>query len=358
MYIYIHIPFCNNICSYCDFPKLLYNEKYINKYLEVLEQEIKKRYKNEIVTSIYIGGGTPTSLSLNELEKLLNITNLFNKGSNLEFTIESNIESLDVDKINLLASYNINRISLGVQSFQNNILQILNRKHTKEQVLEIINTLKQHNLTNISIDLIYGVTSNFEDLRQDLDTFLKLDIPHLSYYGLIIEDNTIFSINKRQYIDDDLEYKMYKYIETVLKNNDYQHYETSNYAKVGYQSRHNLNYWNNGEYYGFGLGAVSYLNNYRMTNTKNLTKYFANNYLDNKQYEDEELRISNTIILGLRKTKGINLEEFQLKYHCNLIDLYNIKDLLREKKLILQDNKLFINPKYYYLSNEILINFL
>lgn len=358
MYIYIHIPFCNHICSYCDFPKLLYHEKYINKYLDALEQEIKKRYKNELVTSIYIGGGTPTSLNLKELKRLLHITNLFHKSKNLEFTIESNIENLDMKKIKLLNSFKINRVSLGVQTFQPKALKTLNRHHTKKQALEVINNLKKQNITNISIDLIYGVDNNLEEIKKDLNIFLTLDLPHLSYYSLIIENNTIFGINKREYIDDNLEYKMYKYIEKTLTNYGYCHYETSNYAKKNYTSKHNLNYWNNGEYYGFGLGAVSYLNHNRITNTKNLTKYLSHNYLESSLHEDKDLQISNTIILGLRKTKGINIEEFQLKYHCNLIDLYNIKDLIKENKLILEDKRLFINPKYYYLSNEILINFI
>lgn len=358
MYIYIHIPFCNHICTYCDFPKVLYNKKYINNYLDSLEHEIKLRYKNEKVASIYIGGGTPTSLEYNELQRLLDITKIFNKKKYIEFTIESNVESLDLNKIKLLKQYNVNRVSLGVQSFNKDILKELNRHHTKEQIFNTINNLKKEHISNISIDLIYGINNNLDIIKEDIETFLKLDIPHISCYSLIIEDNTIFGINKRKYINEDLEYKIYKYIEDILTKQCYYHYETSNYAKENYNSLHNLNYWNNGYYYGFGLGAVSYLDNYRISNTKNLTKYMKNNYLDIKNYEDETTRISNTLILGLRKTKGINLNDFTNKYHKNIIELYNIKDLIKEKKLILKNNYLYINPKYYYLANEILINFI
>lgn len=358
MYIYIHIPFCNHICNYCDFPKVLYNKKYINNYLDSLEHEIKLRYKNEKVASIYIGGGTPTSLEYNELQRLLDITKIFNKKKYIEFTIESNVESLDLNKIKLLKQYNVNRVSLGVQSFNKDILKELNRHHTKEQIFNTINNLKKEHISNISIDLIYGINNNLDIIKEDIETFLKLDIPHISCYSLIIEDNTIFGINKRKYINEDLEYKIYKYIEDILTKQCYYHYETSNYAKENYNSLHNLNYWNNGYYYGFGLGAVSYLDNYRISNTKNLTKYMKNNYLDIKNYEDETTRISNTLILGLRKTKGINLNDFTNKYHKNIIELYNIKDLIKEKKLILKNNYLYINPKYYYLANEILINFI
>ena len=139
MYIYIHIPFCNNICKYCDFPKLLYDKKYINSYLDSLEKEIINRYKGEVVKSIFIGGGTPTSLDVLELKKLLDITKLFNKEKEVEFSIESNIESLDEEKIKLLKEYGVNRISLGVQSFNNDTLVELNRKHTREQVFLVVN---------------------------------------------------------------------------------------------------------------------------------------------------------------------------------------------------------------------------
>lgn len=358
MYIYIHIPFCSTICNYCDFPKVLYNKKYINTYLDSLEKEIKTRYKNESIKSIFIGGGTPTSLDYDELEKLLTITNIFNKEKNIEFTIESNVECLDTNRIKLLKKYNVNRVSLGVQSFSKDNLNELNRNHTKEEVYKVVEELKKEGIINISIDLIYGITDDIEILKQDINNFLDLDIPHISCYSLIIEKNTVFGINKKQYINDDIEYQMYNYIEKTLQEKNYIHYETSNYSKEGYKSIHNINYWNNGEYYGFGLGAVSYLNNYRISNTRNLTKYINENYQEEKIYETEELRISNTLILGLRKIEGINIIDFEKQFSKKIIELYNINELIEQQKLIIKNNNLFINPKYYYLSNEILVNFL
>ena len=358
MYIYIHIPFCTSICSYCDFPKLLYCNKYIDKYLDSLEKEIKSRYNNELVKSIYIGGGTPTSLSYNELERLLIIINNFNIDNDIEYTIESNVESLDIDKIKLLNKYNVNRVSLGVQSFDDNVLKELNRHHTKDDVYRVINELKKNNITNINIDLIYGVNDNLDILKKDIEYFLELNIPHISCYSLIIENNTLFGINNREYIDDNIDFDMYKYIEDKLTNNNYIHYEVSNYSKNGYQSIHNLNYWDNGYYYGFGMGSVSYIDNYRISNTKNLSKYLDNKYVDSNIYEDIDTRISNTLILGLRKVKGINILDFKKKYNRDIIDLYNIKELIDDNKLILDNNYLYINPKYFYLSNEILINFI
>lgn len=356
--IYIHVPFCTNICSYCDFCKIYYNKKYINNYLNNLEQEIKSRYKNEQINSIYIGGGTPTSLDLEELEKLLNITKIFKTNSQIEFTIESNIESLNEDKIKLLTKYNVNRISLGVQSFNKDILKILNRHHTKEQTINIIKKLKTNGLTNINIDLIYGIIPNREALKKDIETFLSLKIPHISCYSLIIEPNTYLSINNYKNIDEEIEYGDYNYIEKILQDNNYSHYEISNYSLKGYESTHNINYWNNGNYYGFGLSAVSFVGNKRISNTKNLTKYLQGSYIDTIDEETKDIEMSNTMILGLRKIEGINIINFKNKYNEDIKEVFDIDSLLKDKLLLLEDNYLKINPKYLYLSNEILLNFL
>lgn len=357
MFIYIHIPFCKRICAYCDFPKVLYDKKYINNYLNNLELEVKKRYQNEKINSIFIGGGTPTALDYNELQKLLEITNIFKKNKNIEFTIESNIESLDEKKIALLKQYNVNRISIGVQSFNPKILNELNRNHSRESIFKIINNIKESGITNISIDLIYGVNENMNIVKEDIQDFLDLNIPHISCYSLIIEKNTIYGVNKRQYIDDEIEYKMYKYIEDTLEKNGYKHYEVSNYAKEGYFSTHNINYWDNGEYYGFGLGAVSKIANNRISNTKNLTKYLQGNTIAEVSFEDKDIDISNTIILGLRKVEGIDINKFKIRYGVDITKLYNIKELIKEKKLSIKNGFLYIEPKYYYLSNDILSNF-
>ena len=357
MYIYIHIPFCSNICRYCDFPKLLYDKNFVDKYLDVLEKEISSRYKGEVVKSIYIGGGTPTSLDCLELEKLMNITKIFNRDEDFEFTVESNVDGLDKDKLVLMKDYGVNRISLGVQSLNNNTLIELNRKHTKEMVIDVVEVIKRVGISNISIDYIYGVNDNIEEIKEDMKTFLELDIPHISCYSLIIENNTVFGINKRKYIDEEIEYEMYSYISKFLSSNGYNHYEISNYGIVGYQSLHNLNYWNNGFYYGFGMGSVSYLDGVRISNTKNLSKYLLGEYVDSSIIEDKDMMISNTIILGLRKIDGIKISDFNKRFNLNILDLYNISELIAEGKLVLDKDNLFIADKYFYMANEILINF-
>ena len=358
MYIYIHIPFCDCICSYCDFCKILYNNKYINNYLDNLEKEIRNRYKNELIKSIYIGGGTPSSLSYQELERLFNIIKIFKLDSNYEFTIECNVNNLDINKIKLFKDNGVNRVSLGVQSFNKEILTILNRSHTYKEVYSVINNLKSNNINNINIDLIYGVNDNIDIVKKDIDYFLSLDIPHISCYSLIIEDNTLLKINNYQNIDEDIEYEMYKYIENKLTSNGYIHYEISNYAKEGYQSTHNINYWDNGSYYGFGLGSVSYIDNYRISNTKNISKYNKGIYISNREYEDMNTNMSNDMILGLRKIKGVSISKFYNKYKKDIREVFDIDDLINNKILIIDNDNMYIDSKYIYLSNQVLIRFI
>lgn len=353
MSIYIHIPFCNTICTYCDFCKIYYNKKYIDKYLDSLEREIKKRYKGEVVKTIYIGGGTPTSLDEYELEKLFKIINIFNRENDIEFTIEGNVESITEDKLKIMKKYGVNRISIGVQSFDDKIIRILGRVHNKKEVFDKIELIKKY-ITNINIDLIYAVTNDIEVVKRDINYFLKLDIPHISLYSLILEDNTILKINKYKNIEEDIDYEMYNYIEKTLESNGYIHYEVSNYARKGYVSKHNLVYWNNDYYYGFGLSSTSYLNNERIVNTKNLTKYLNGEYLGSTEYEDKSIRIENEVMLGLRKLEGINLDTFKNKYNISLFDVYDVDNLIKQGYLEIVDNYLRIKKDYIYIMNEIL----
>lgn len=353
--VYVHIPFCSNICSYCDFSKMYYNKNYVEKYLNTLENEINTRYKGEVVKTLYIGGGTPSSLTITELKQLFRIINIFNISDDYEFTIEANVENLTLEKIKLFKDNKVNRVSLGVQTFDEDNLMHLNRKHTKEDVFNCIKLLKENNITNINIDLIYGIDNDINKIKKDIEYYLKLDIPHLSCYSLILEENTILNNKNTTYIDEEIEYKMYEYIEKSLEENGYIHYEISNYAKKDYESKHNLVYWNNNYYYGFGLSSVSFIDDYRITNTKNLTKYLNNNYIYENEYEDLDLKMDNELMLGLRKIEGINLTIFKGKYNKDLEEIYNIDDLLKEEYLIKGNNYLKINKKYIYLSNEILL---
>ena len=342
------------------------------KQLNYIEEELSEKVeqnidfaKRHLVDTIYIGGGTPTCLNLNQLEKLLELTNLFNKKIT-EFTMETNVD-LSLDKIKLLKKYGVNRISIGVQTVNNKYLKFLNRNHTKEEVVKLINLLKQYNF-NINVDLIYSIPNQtLEELNEDLDFILSLDINHISTYSLIIELNHISTysliiephtklyIDNVSNIDEDLDYEMYKLINKKL--NKYHHYEISNYALKNYESKHNLVYWNNINYYGFGLGASGYINNIRYDNTKSYNNYINGNYILEKHELDLNETISNEFILGLRKTDGIDVNMFYKKYNIEITSIDVVNQMLKENKLILTD-KLKINPKYIYISNTILVNFI
>ena len=351
--VYIHIPFCNNICSYCDFPKVYYHKKWIDDYLNSLNKEIDLRYKGELIDTIYIGGGTPSSLELEELEKLFKIIKKINSNYK-EFTIECNLDSLTKEKIDLFKKNNINRISIGIESFNESNLKFLNRKLIN---LELIEYMKEIGINNINVDLIYALPNESKKtLIKDIDLILELDIPHISTYSLIIEPNTVLYNNNNKNIDDNLDLEMYNIICSKLK--DYNHYEISNFAKERYESKHNLTYWNNEHYYGFGMGASGYIDNIRYTNTKSINKYIEGNYI----YEEEKLSIKeimeNEMILGLRKLEGVNLSNFKKKYNKNVEEIFDIEKLLKEGKLIIENDHIKIPHEYLYVSNEILINFI
>ena len=353
MSIYIHIPFCTNICSYCDFCKILKNKQWIDKYLIALEKEIKENYKKEKVNTIYIGGGTPSILSLKQLEKLFNILKIFNIDKDAEITFETNTEDLSIEKINLLKQ-NVNRLSIGVQTFDKETLKTLNRK------LNIDNLkLALKNFKNVNIDLMYGFQNqSIENLKKDLEKIIKLNPTHISTYTLIIEPHTKLYIDRYKPLNDDKERQMYDLIRKTLKENKYEQYELSNFSKKGYESRHNLTYWNNENYYGFGLGASGYVDNIRYENTRNLNEYLKGNFILNKHALTIKEKIEDEFIVGLRKTKGINKDKFYKKYQKNIKEIEIVNKMLKEKLLLEDETNIFINPKYLYTSNEILLNFI
>ena len=353
---YIHIPFCNTICSYCDFCKFLKNKEWVDKYLTILNKEISSTYKSEVLDTLYIGGGTPSSLDIDELNKLFDILKIFNLSDTYEFTFECNIESITEEKLKLLKENRVNRISIGIETFNDKYLTFLNRHHTKESALKTINLVKKY-FDNINIDLMYAIPGEtLKELESDIDILLNLDIPHISTYSLIIEENTKLSIDKTEYIDDELDSDMYNLI--IDKLNGYNHYEVSNFSKDGYESKHNLTYWNNNNYYGFGCGASGYIDNIRYDNTRSINKYLTGEYLYTSNKLSKEETIQNEFILGLRKMSGINKNTFKSKYNIDIKSIDIVNKLLKENKLIEDENNIFINPKYIYTSNYILEEFI
>ncbi len=330
---------------------MYYNKNLVDKYLKELKKEVLSLYKNETISTLYIGGGTPSSLNKKQLLELFSITNIVKLSKNYEFTFECNIENINEKLLILLKQNKVNRISIGVQSFNKDILKILGRNYTYK-IKNKINLVKKY-FNNINIDLIYGVNNeNIEILNNDLDNFLKLDIPHISIYSLILENNTILKINNYQEIDENLNNKMYYFIIKKLKENGYKQYEISNFSKKNYASKHNLTYWNNENYYGFGLGASGYIKTIRYTNTKSMTNYLNGNYVREKEKITNKINMENEMILGLRKTKGVSKKKFYNKYGVNIKEVFNVSKLKENKDYY------YIPSKYLFISNYILEDFI
>lgn len=353
--VYIHIPFCNTICSYCDFPKFYYQKNWVEQYLSKLEQEIDKYYQKEPVTTLYIGGGTPSCLNIEELKKLFQIIQKLNLNHCFEFTFECNIESLTKEKMRFLKNNGVNRFSIGVETFQEKYLTFLNRNHTRKEVKEKIKYLKKIGIQNINVDFIYALKDqSLQDVKEDLEELLNLDIPHISTYSLMIEPHTKLFLNKIVPIEEDLDFEMYQTIEKTLLKHQYIHYEISNYAKPGFFSNHNLVYWNNQEYYGFGLGASGYIEEMRYDNTRNWTEYQNGKFRKNVHKIEQSEKIENELILGFRKIDGISKKQFYQKYNKDLETIPIIQKLLKEGKLEKKDENIKIPKQYIYISNQIL----
>lgn len=356
---YIHIPFCSHICSYCDFSKMYYNSSWCSRYLDALEKEINMYYKSEELDTIYIGGGTPSSLSVEELERLFTILDKLKHHKNVEFTVECNVENITLDKLKVFLGHGVNRISVGVESIKPEILSFLERPYTKEDVSRAISLIKEVGFQNINIDLMYATPGeSIKDLCEDLDFFLKLDVPHISTYSLMVEEHTKLANKKIEPISEELDFEMYHKIHERLQSCGYQHYEISNFGKDGYFSNHNLTYWRNHEYYGFGLGASSFVDGVRYTNTRNFHKYENSEFRQEEEIMDSKLDMENEIMLGLRTIEGVSKERFQEKFHCDLKEQYEITDLLEKGYLIETEKNYYIPFSYWYLSNEIIVRFI
>ena len=355
--VYIHIPFCRSICSYCDFCKVYYNKKFTANYFKMLEKEIISQYNNELISTIYIGGGTPSSLDTLELKELFRITKLFKKTRNYEFSFECNIEDISLELLQILKENGVNRLSIGIESFDKKILKLMNRHATYKDCLAKINLARTLGFNNINVDLIYAMPKEtMFTLRRDIHKIIKLNPEHISTYSLILEKNTILYNEGYKNIKEEIDAKMYNYIKKILKKHGYNHYEISNFAKEGLESKHNITYWLNEEYYGFGCGASGYIGNIRYENTKSITSYLKGEFCLNKNLLSRQEEIDNEIMLGLRLLKGLDIDKFYRKYQISLMDSYpKVKNLIKEGLLILEDNHLKIPEKYIYIMDSIVI---
>lgn len=336
---------------------MVYNASWADTYLDELQEEIYNYYEKDEISTIYIGGGTPSSLNTVELNKLFSIIkNSFNLSKLKEFNFEVNVNDITEELCNVLKKNGITRVSVGVESFDSDNLKFLNRKHDKKMIINNIKLLKKYGF-NISVDLIYALpTESFSTFKSDINSVLKLDVNHISTYSLIIEENTVLYKNNIKNIDEETDYKMYEYICKKLKDHGYNHYEVSNFARDGYESIHNLTYWNNNEYYGFGLGASGYVNGVRYENTRSLNKYINHEYRLNEYIVSKKEDMENELMLGLRKLTGINIYQFYEKYKENIQDVFDLKDAVKEGLLKLEGNNLMIPEDKIYIMNEIINN--
>lgn len=355
---YIHIPFCKKICSYCDFCKVFYKKELVEKYLLSLEAEIDKIYKNEELNTIYIGGGTPSSLSLDELKNLFKIIGKLNKKNDCEFTIECNFETITEEKLLLFKENGVNRLSFGIESINSKNLDFLGRKEDKQQIIDTMKIARNLGFSNINLDLMYAIPGeSIADVDEDIEFILSLKPEHISTYSLMIEENTKLYLCHTKKIDEDLDFLMYNRICSKLKD-EYIHYEISNFSLPGFESKHNLCYWKNNEYYGFGVSASSYRGDIKYTNTKSITKYLKNDYNYYQERVSKSDKMSYEMILGLRLLSGVSKKEFQEKYGIDIKDYFDIDNLIKNQLLEEDESSYYINEDKLYISNEILINFI
>lgn len=366
---YIHIPFCQQICHYCDFNKFFLKDQPVSDYLNSLEKEIiltLKEVPTNKLQSIFVGGGTPTALSESQLVQLCDIIQKqLPYDHETEFTFEANPGDLNLKKFEILRDAGVNRISFGVQTFNEELLKKIGRTHQPSDVFQSIEWAKMAGFENISIDLIYGLPEQtLTQFEETLEIAFSLNIPHFSGYSLIIEPKTVFynlmRKGKLPLVGEDMDAKMYGLLIDKMEQNGYQQYEISNFSKEGFESKHNLTYWNNDWYYGFGAGAHSYVNGYRRANYGPLKKYMepidknelplVEEHLVTKQEQMEE-----EMFLGLRKTKGVLISHFEEKYGVSPVEYFSdqLKDLQERNWILIDENRIFLTKQGRFLGNEV-----
>ncbi|AKI57309.1 radical SAM family heme chaperone HemW [Streptococcus agalactiae] len=345
---YVHIPFCTQICYYCDFSKVFIKNQPVDAYLQALIREFRSYDITELRT-LYIGGGTPTSISAVQLDYLLTeLTRDLNLNTLEEFTIEANPGDLTVDKIEVLQKSAVNRVSLGVQTFNDKHLKRIGRSHNEAQIYSTIDDLKTAGFQNISIDLIYALPGQtMDDVRSNVAKALSLNIPHLSLYSLILEHHTVFMNKMRRgklhLPTEDLEAEMFEYIISEMERNGFEHYEISNFTKPGFESRHNLMYWDNVEYYGVGAGASGYLDGIRYRNRGPIQHYLKGVSEGNARLSEEVLSknemMEEELFLGLRKKEGVSIGKFEQKFGTSFEKRYGqIVQELQSDGLLKENN--------------------
>ena len=362
--IYVHIPFCKKKCAYCDFTSFSGKEDLISKYIEALKTEIAKTKINKEdydSQTIYIGGGTPSFIESKYIVDVLNlIKEKFNINKNAEITIEVNPGTITKEKLEDYINSGINRISIGLQVTNDDLLKLIGRIHTYSKFLETYKIAKEVGFKNINVDLMIGLpVQTIEDVEIDLERVTILNPNHISVYSLIVEVGTLIEEkikNKELYLpSEELERKMYWKVKETLEEKGYKHYEISNYAKESFESKHNLSCWNQEEYIGFGLASHSYLNGIRYSNTEDFEEYFKrkdNSKTIHEKQNDEE-KMKEYMLLGLRKIEGVKISEFKNRYVENPVYKYReeLNKLVKEGLIEIDIDNIKLTNKGIDLAN-------
>lgn len=363
--LYIHIPFCIRKCAYCDFVSFSDMEAQFDAYLDALISEMRS-YHGAAVDTVFIGGGTPTALGAAQLARLFAaVRENFDVAAGAEFTIEANPGTVTDEKISTVLSGGVNRVSVGVQSFNDRELRAIGRIHDAKTAYDTVISLDKAGFSNISIDLMASLPyQTLESLKNTLDTAVSLPIKHISVYSLIIEDNTPI---KKKYEDgsyampdEDEDREMYRYTAEFLKKNGFCRYEISNYKKPGFESRHNLKYWDCDEYIGIGLAAHSYVNGVRYYNTSDMEKYLVGICREGEERLTSEDMRGEFMMLGLRKTSGVSAAEFKKRFGAELEAVYGdiIKRYVALGLLAYTDGRLRLTERGLDVANTVMCEFL
>ncbi len=375
--IYIHIPFCVKKCNYCDFISFSNRDNLIKGYVETLKKEIEKfDFSEYIVTTIYIGGGTPSYIDEKYILEILSLLKekLVNNSiswKNIEITIEVNPGTVTKKKLEIYKESGANRLSIGLQSTNNRLLNQIGRIHTFKDFLDTYNLAKEVGFDNVNVDLMIALPNqSIKDIKESLEEIVSLNLNHISVYSLILEEGTLLEKQidegKIELPSDEEERRMYWYVKDFLELHGYNHYEISNFSKEGKESKHNLNCWNQEEYIGFGLASHSYIDGIRFCNTSNLEKYIENinnNNLDKnreieekQEKEDEEKEF---MMLGFRKIDGVDISKFKEKYQENPLFLFRkeLDKLVNEGLVEVDLNNIRLTNKGLDLANLVFEEF-
>lgn len=354
--IYVHIPFCKRKCYYCDFISYTNkSENLIKKYVDELKREIQEyNFDKYNVTTIYIGGGTPSFINSNYVEDIFRClkSKLKQDLKNMEITIEVNPGTVTEEKLNTYKQIGINRLSIGLQTTNNKLLKQIGRIHTFEDFEQTYELAKKVGFENINVDLILGLPNQtIQDLKESLERIIKFEPNHISVYSLIVEEGTKLEeeIQKgnMHLPSEELERNMYWYVKNTLELKGYKHYEISNFAKHGKESKHNMNCWEQKQYIGIGVAAHSYLNKERYCNTDDLEEYInnRNKIVNEKQSKQDEMK--EYMLLGLRKLDGVHISDFKKKFVENPLYLFRM-----ELNKLIDENLLEIDGDFIRLTNK------